>query len=745
MKKGLFTFTIPIVLIAALFAHTFADGPAPYVPGQVIVQLKPAASADGLRARGFAQVDPLPQAEYELVAPRPGQTVIEAVAELSARSDVLHAQPNYIYRGLSFIPNDPFYSQQWHLPLINAPLAWTISMGSSSETIAIIDSGADTNHVDLAARIVKVPGADIIEGDDDVSDTPGGSGHGTRVAGVAAAIVNNGVAVAGVDSHSRLLLIRVLSGVDAVGTTVAIDSGIRKAIEHKASVINLSLGFSSASLDLAIENSLIAAEAAGIIVVAAAGNDGGSPVIFPASSTRTIAVGATNSSDARSWFSNYGAASGLGGIDVMAPGQSVLTIGMSTETQVASGTSFAAPIVAAAATLVRAVRPGITPAQFCDFLRASAKDVGAAGYDEFTGPGRIDLLQLLKLAGSRSEYGDSFTVGAIDTRTVPIETLGRQGANSIPLSASDSFAGFFQKHYADTGTIQFYFKPDSSQPSETRFIVTQRGNAARAAGHLDLVLATDNTLRFSLHDSATLTNSIALNPDQWYHIGLSYGPSGMTLFVNGDSVARASGITGGPPRADTLYFGAPASLGNAQSVRGRLCRLGFSASQAPFLPSALTTRGLAPASEASAVGTVRISWNAWQTETNQRLVAVYVDTDQQGFNGTLLADTVVDRQYLDASLAALTLGQRYYPYVVVTDSTTVASLSPERAYAYTPAGFIVGTPPVVTVGGSSGSSGGGCLLSRLPGPHRLLRAWRDALLASSLGRLVTAAYYRIAA
>jgi hypothetical protein len=679
--------------------------------------------------------------DYEVVTPRPGQSVEDAVAELAARSDVVLAQPNWIYHGL-LVPNDTSYPSQYHLPLIRAPEAWEITRGSASETIAIIDSGADTNTIDLGPRIVKAPGVDIIDGDMDASDTPSGSSHGTRVAAVAAAATNNGINVAGIDWFSNLLLVRVLSGAGATGTSIDIDSGLRAAIRHKATVINLSLGFSTSTIDSLIESRLVEAENANIIVVAAAGNDGTSPVIYPASSTRAIGVGASTSADARASFSNYGAATGLTGIDVMAPGQSVVTLGFSDAVVTASGTSFSAPVVSAAAALVRSLRPGITPAQFLRFLRSTARDIGDPGYDDFTGAGRIDLMALISAACANTNYGDS--LAAADARTAPMVTGGRQGHAALYLNTADSWAGFFQRHSATRGTIQFYWMPDSTQPSDTRFILTQRGNAAHSSGNLDLIHRTDGKLEYRLQDSGAIVSSTILNAGQWYQIAVTWGESGMILWVNGESeVSRA--VSGGPPLADTLYLGAPSALGSAQSARGRFDALAFGSTQQNLFPKALFARVESQATATTEVGTVKVGWKSFATETNAVTIDVYADTDQTGFNGTLLASGLANDENESASLAPLTIGNAYYIALVATDATTTSNNIPERAYAYGAAAILNAAPPAVSVSAATtGSSGGGCLLTRLPwGWAAGGRAWRDLLLESVAGRVLASAYYAL--
>lgn len=741
---------LPLLCLLAALARTEASDPYPYVPGQVIVRLKPSAPTGLLGALGYRGASDPSGPDFELVRTRSGQSVEDAIAELQGRSDVLSVQPNYIYRGLTVIPNDTQFAAQYHLAIIGAPEAWEYARGSASETIAIIDSGADTTHIDLGARLVAAPSIDIIDGNGDVSDTPSGSGHGTRVAGTAASVTNNGIHCAGVDWNSNILPIRVLTGADAIGTSADIDSGIRRAIALKATVINLSLGFDNSTSDPLIEARLLEAYNAGIITVASSGNSGGQYVIYPASSSYAIAVGSSTSTDARSAFSSYGTYPGMTGVDVVAPGSAIVTLSLNGAVVSTSGTSFSSPIVAAAAAMVKGIRPGITPAQFLKLLRSTAKDIETAGFDDFTGAGRLDLARLLRVAAANPRPGDSIPHG--DTRSASwASSGGRQGAGVLTLSAQDSHAGYYQRHAAARGSIQFYWRPDSVQPSDTAFVLTQRGNTAHAKGNLDLILRSDMRLELRMQDSGSVVSPAALHGGQWYHVAITYGDSGLMLAVNGETTGSLLVIPGGPPLGDSIYLGAPFALGGAQSARGRYSQLAFGSTESRLYPSALQVVIESQPSATSEVGTAKVSWKAWQTETNTVTIDVYADTDGSGFNGTLIASGLTDDQTESVSLATLTIGTSYRLYVVATDATTSGNAQPERAYAYAAASITPSVPATVTVSGSAGSpggGGGGCAVGRALGPLAtavVLRSWRDAFLESAPGRMLCAAWYALLA
>ena len=257
-----------------------------------------------------------------------------AVAALSARSDVVYAHPNYLLEAYAE-PNDPLYERQWHYKAINLPAAWDRTTGSADVTVAVIDSGVATDHPDLTSKLS--PGYDFVSneqtsGDGDGRDAdptdPGGSFHGSHVAGTVAAATDNGVGVAGVSWGARILPVRVLG--DGNGTLADAVDGILWSVgesvpgvpanPNPADVLNLSLGgpFVCSQVQF-LQDAFDAANAAGAAVVVAAGNnDEDANEFTPASCGGVITVGATTLEGERADYSNYG-----GRIDVMAPGGSV--------------------------------------------------------------------------------------------------------------------------------------------------------------------------------------------------------------------------------------------------------------------------------------------------------------------------------------------------------------------------------------------------------------------------------------
>ena len=298
-----------------------------------------------------------------------GTDIATAVVALNQDPAVEYAEPDYLAQFAS-VPNDPRYTEQWGLPKIAVEGAWDQSMGSPNVIIAVIDSGIDLTHEDLApnlwTNLYEIPDNGL---DDDnntfVDDVQGWNfvdstnevddfvGHGSLVAGVAAAKANNAVGIAGVCGNCKLMPIKV-SQVSGFANYSDIAAGVAYATQKGADVINISLGGYANSITL--QNAINEAVADNIVVVAGAGNDNKSDAFYPAAYENVIAVAGTDQSDQKTASSNFGA-----WVDVSAPGVDILSTtlgGYSSD----SGTSYAAPFVSGAVGLLLSLHPDWTPA-----------------------------------------------------------------------------------------------------------------------------------------------------------------------------------------------------------------------------------------------------------------------------------------------------------------------------------------------------------------------------------------------
>ncbi|HEX6714642.1 MAG TPA: S8 family serine peptidase, partial [Thermoleophilaceae bacterium] len=214
-------------------------------------------------------------------------------------------------------PNDPLLGRQWGLSQIKAAGAWSRGALGAGTTIAVVDTGVDLNHPDLKDKLL--PGVDMVS---DETCTPGAqdlNGHGTHVAGIAAASTNNGIGGAGTAPSASILPVRVLDSTGS-GTGEDISNGIKWAADHGAQVINLSLGNDVPLVDVTgIGPAVDYAWNRGAVIVAAAGNSTLPLCGYPAASTHAVCVAATDSGGFPSFYSNFPLRLD-GGVAVRAPG-----------------------------------------------------------------------------------------------------------------------------------------------------------------------------------------------------------------------------------------------------------------------------------------------------------------------------------------------------------------------------------------------------------------------------------------
>ena len=396
----------PSVVSGAVMSESISTEPGgDYVPGEVLVKFKsgtPAVIEQGVHAAMGA----VRKRELALRGGRVtqirlphGMTVEEGVTRYQHNSNVEYAEPNYLRHTMVF-PNDTRFGELWGLNNtgqsvngtngaadadIDAPEAWDVTTGSSNVVIAVVDSGVDWTHPDLAANIWTNPtpgasghpgdlhGWDFVDNDNDPTAEDDIS-HGTHVAGTIAAVGNNSLGVTGVMWAAQIMPVRFI---DATGEGTVIDevAAIQYAIDNGAKIINASFG--ATGFSLTEYNEIAAANAAGLLLVAAAGNEKSNndarpsyPASYDVSHVaqgalrpalpNIIAVAATTQTDALASFSNYGITS----VHLGAPGTNILsTVNMPTVGyEFLQGTSMATPHVTGVAGLVASVDPSLTPA-----------------------------------------------------------------------------------------------------------------------------------------------------------------------------------------------------------------------------------------------------------------------------------------------------------------------------------------------------------------------------------------------
>ena len=422
-------------LLLPLFWHVGAQAPPPFVPGRLLVKFRAGVSAQQahsvLAAHGSYSREEIPQLGLHFVA-LPAQANEEAVAHaFKARPEVEFAELDRILplaasapvrTTATITPNDPWFPNEWYLTKISAPTAWETTTGSSGVTVAILDTGVDGTHPDLAEKLV--PGWNIYNNNADTSDVVG---HGTAVAGVVGAMSNNGLGVSSVAWGCRVMPIRIA---DASGSAAysAAASGLTWAADHGARVANLSFIMSGSSAVTSAANYF---QSKGGVVTISAGNYS----TFDASpdNPAVLTVSGTTSGDVIWASSNTG-----NNVDLCAPYFVYTTIRGGGYSSMA-GTSFSAPIVAGVAALMLSANPALTAAQVQDILRQSADDLGAAGWDSTYGAGRVNAARALSLVtGNPLPTPD--TTPPIVSITAPTAGSSVSGTTTVQVTATDNVA-----------------------------------------------------------------------------------------------------------------------------------------------------------------------------------------------------------------------------------------------------------------------------------------------------------------
>lgn len=373
--------------LAALLAALALACPA--TAAEVILRLDPGATpADAARiaaATGGRVVDAVPQLGAYLVE-RPGGAGA-ARARLGSQPLVQSIEANgadpLAGPAPSAGPLPPYRGPGWQLTAIRAQAAWTRTQGATAAVIAILDTGLDASRPELAGRIV--PGRDVANEDDDTTDA---NGHGTFVAGLAAA---NSNWVLGVCPGCAVMPVKVVA--DGSREAMKIDSaeGIVWAVDHGARILNLSFGGTDRSQ--VQEDAIRYALARGAIVIASAGNEGTTEPQYPAALDGVISVGGTSDRDLRWGGSSYGP-----WVDFGAPADRLLSLALPDGYDRRSGTSYATPLVSGAAGLVLSTYPALSGADLAAALRAGTDPLadGERAFDR----GRLDVLLALAKAAT---------------------------------------------------------------------------------------------------------------------------------------------------------------------------------------------------------------------------------------------------------------------------------------------------------------------------------------------------------
>jgi Subtilase family len=490
MRKTRHTSAVLLVpaLLAVLLVGSASSKPTPAaatelpsVPGELVVGFRPGTTLAGqnqaLSTVGAKRERRLPGIRAALASVEAGK-VQEAIRKLERDRRVAFAEPNFIVSGSSHgsTPNDPSMHQLWGLDNfgqtvnwvagtpdadIDAKEAWAVSTGSPGVVVAVIDTGVDLSHPDLAPNMWVNPGEDCAgcrtngvddDGNGYVDDWRGwdfanddnnptdDQGHGTHVAGTIAAAGNNGIGIAGVTWSTKIMPLKFLSA-SGTGTVADAISAILYANAQSVPILNNSWGgedFSQALLD-AIE----VTDTSGALFVAAAGNDftnTDASATYPSGFDvpNVLSVGSTDALDRKSWFSNYGAAS----VDLSAPGSNILSTWPGGSYRFQDGTSMAAPHVSGAAALAKATDPGASGAGLKALLLRTIDPVATlAGASRTTG--RLNVDRAARCAAQPRVWIDSHAQGfeVDEGEPLSIRALASNCASPVGVSVTATLNG----------------------------------------------------------------------------------------------------------------------------------------------------------------------------------------------------------------------------------------------------------------------------------------------------------------
>jgi len=444
--------------------------------GEVLVKFKPSISvkrSDGLLATGLESINELnrrfrviemSKVFWNVYMLRFSESldVFSVAKEYASNPNVECAEPNYIYHEC-VVPNDANYTLQWAHKVIESERAWDIETGDPDIVIAILDTGVDWDHPDLAANIWNNtdevidgldndgngyiddvrgydfvnttnpvwPGEDGIDPDNDPMDF---HGHGTHCAGIAAAATNNGIGIAGVSWNCKIMPLRAGYKSDAGGgnfETENVVAAIVYAADNGAKMISMSWG--GYEYDALLHEAVKYAYDRDVLMVAAAGNEETSLELYPAAFDEVVAVTATRSDDKPAQFTNFG-----GWVEIAAPGVGILSTIWNDSYRYADGTSMSTPHVAGVAALIWSHFPRMSRDWVRLQLRYTTDDLGDLGFDDYYGYGRVNARKaveqiqphdLLISDWQRPLYVNPGKLGLVNTTVLNFGTSDENGVS----------------------------------------------------------------------------------------------------------------------------------------------------------------------------------------------------------------------------------------------------------------------------------------------------------------------------
>jgi thermitase len=543
------TFRIKMLVVMALatvFSNSFAAPKQDHARGRLIIETKAGlseASLDTILKPHGGKKKKLGQSHLYMVS-LPNNASETAVANMLARNPALKFAELDQKVQINASSNDPYLGNLWHLPKVGAMEAWDVTQGAGV-TIAILDSGVLTTHPDLIDNMVG--GYNTVDQNTNVADV---CGHGTAVAGVAAATVNNATGVAGIAGKSKIMPIRIAhydstNGCYAYFSTVA--SGLIWAADNGARVANVSYsGVGGSSSVMSAANYM---KSKGGLVFISAGNSNIDENVTNDGSMN--AVSATDSNNNKAYFSSWG-----NFVTLAAPGVGIMTTNRSGGYSSWNGTSFSSPLVSGVAALVMSARPELTGDQVQSILFSTATDLGAAGKDPIFGYGMVNAADAVIAA--RNFVIPKDTTAPTVSVVKPGNTVS--GLVSVTVNANDN-VGVTSVDLMVNGTVvtsdttsPFVFSWDSTTAANGTAVLRAiaydaAGNAGTSAPvSVNVSNMTSSVPNDTTPPVVTINNPVSGSVSGNVSISVSAtdnaGPAGLTLVIEIDDVVKAQG-TGG--------------------------------------------------------------------------------------------------------------------------------------------------------------------------------------------------------
>jgi thermitase len=630
-----------------LFALTFlavpvafaANEEAPsFVPGRVLVKFKPGVGKDKrsevLAKHQARETGRIPRIDVRIIDLPKNADEHAQLAAFQARPEVALAELDQVFT-LAMVPNDPRYTDpyypEWHLPKIGAPAAWDITTGSTNLVIAVLDTGVYTAHPDLASKMVT--GWNIYDNSSDTSDK---TGHGTLVAGQAAAASNNGIGVASPAWGCRLMPIVVTDSYGwAIGSDLA--NGLVWAADHGARLVNMSFEMVHWAT---LTNAAKYVQDRGGVVIMSAGNSG--VVNTSPDDPYILTVSATDQNDAVPSWSNTGS-----DIDLAAPGVSIMTTTRTGGYGSGTGTSASAPVVAGVAALMLSANPNLTGQQVQTILKQSADDLGTPGWDPKYGWGRVNAARAVAMAKTAGgQVADTLpptvsfsspAAGAVvaDAVDIQVGASDNVGVVSVSLSVDGTLL-------ANDSTAPYAFYWDSSKVSNGSHLLTATArDAAGNAASAQLSVTTDNPVPdtspptvsiISPTAGATVSGTITVQVSAGDNVGVA----DVTLKVDGTSLGTDSTAPYSFSWSTATVTGGPHTLtATAEDGAGNLVGTQTSVIVSNPVPDTTppTVGIISPAAGATVSGTITVQVSA-SDNAGVSSVILYADGGSLGADNT---------------------------------------------------------------------------------------------------------------